>query len=77
MKNRKAFIDYCQTIDDVCENLEHYKRKVLIVFYDIIADMKANSTIVHFSKCYLSAPQTTLCHSRGESLTNSILINAF
>ena len=23
-KNPKAFIDYSQTIDDVCENLEHY-----------------------------------------------------
>lgn len=74
MKNRKAFIDYCQTIDDVCE---HYKRKVLIVFYDILADMEANSPIVHFLKCYLSAPQTTLCHSQGESFTNSILITAF
>ena len=35
LKNPKAFIDYSQTIDDVCENLEYCnptkKRRVLIV----------------------------------------------
>ena len=44
LKNPKAFIDYLQTIDDVYENLEDYnptkKRKVLIVFDDMIADME-------------------------------------
>ena len=43
LKNPKAFIDYSQTIDDVYENLEDYnplkKRRVLIVFDDMIADM--------------------------------------
>ena len=42
LKNPKAFIDYSQTINDVYENLEDYnpakKRKVLIVFDDMIAD---------------------------------------
>ena len=42
-KNSKAFIDYSQTIDGVYENLEDYnlleKRKVLLVFDDMIADM--------------------------------------
>ena len=42
LKNPKAFIDYAQTINDVYENLEDYnpakKRKVLIVFDDMIAD---------------------------------------
>ena len=46
LKNPKAFIYYPQTIDDVYENLENYnpteKRKLLIVFDDMIADMEAN-----------------------------------
>ena len=41
-----TFIDYLQTIDDVYENLEDYnsmkKRKMLIVFDDMIADIKSN-----------------------------------
>ena len=46
LKNPKAFIDYSQTIDDVYENLEDYnptkKRRVLIVFDDMIADMESH-----------------------------------
>ena len=46
MKSPKAFIDYPQTIDDVYENPEDYKptnkRKVLIVFDNIIVDVEAN-----------------------------------
>ena len=42
----KAFVDYSQTIDNVYENLEDYnptkKRRVLIVFDDVIADMESN-----------------------------------
>ena len=49
LKNPKAFIDYSQTTDDVYENLEGYnptkKRKVLIVFDDMIADMEANKNL--------------------------------
>ena len=46
LKHPQAFIDYSQTIDDVYENLEDYnptkKRKVLILFGDMIPDMEAN-----------------------------------
>ena len=46
LKNPKAFIDYSQTIDRIYETLEDYnpakKKKVLIVFDDMIADMKSN-----------------------------------
>ena len=46
LKNPKAFTDYSQTIDNVFENLEDYnptkKRKVLIEFDDLVADMKYN-----------------------------------
>ena len=49
LKNQKAFIDYSQTIADVYENLEDYnptkKRRLLLVFDDIIADMKANKKL--------------------------------
>ena len=46
LKNPKAFIDYSQKIDHVYENLEDYnpmkKRRVLIVFDDMITDMESN-----------------------------------
>ena len=49
LKNPKAFIDHSETIDDVYENLENYiptkKRRVLMVFDDIIADMESNIKI--------------------------------
>ena len=42
-------IDSSQTIDDVYETLEDYnpikKRKVLILFYDMIADMDTNKKL--------------------------------
>ena len=44
-----ALINYSQTINDVHEILEHYnptkKRKALIVFDAMIADMEANKTL--------------------------------
>ena len=46
LKNLKPFIDYSQTIEDVYENLEDYnptkKRRVSIVFDDMIADRLSN-----------------------------------
>ena len=49
MKIPKAFIDYLQTIDDVYENLEDYapikKRRVLIVFDDMITKMESNKKL--------------------------------
>ena len=46
LKNAKRFIDYSQTIDDVYEILEDYdpikKRRVLIEFDNMIADMESN-----------------------------------
>ena len=51
LKNPKVIIDYSQTIDDVYENLEDYnttkKRRVLIVFDDMIADVKSNEKLSH------------------------------
>ena len=49
LKIPKAFIDYLQTIDDVYENLEDYapikKRRVLIVFDDMITEMESNKKL--------------------------------
>ena len=49
LKNSKAFINYSQTIDDAYERLEKYsptkKRKLLIVFDDMTADMEPNKTL--------------------------------
>ena len=46
LNNSKAFIDCSNTMDDVYENIDHYnlnrKRKVLIVFDDMIADIMTN-----------------------------------
>ena len=49
LKNPKAFIDFSQTVDYVYENLEDYnptkKKRVLIVFEDMIADMESNKNL--------------------------------
>ena len=49
LKNPKALIDYLQKLEDVFENLEDYnpkkKKKVLVVFHDMIADMEANEKL--------------------------------
>ena len=51
LKNPKAFINYSQTIDNACGNLEDYnptnKRKVLIKFDGMTADMEANKSHSH------------------------------
>ena len=47
--NPKVFIDYSPKIDDIYENLEDYNptktRKMLVVFDDMIADMKGNKKL--------------------------------
>ena len=67
-KKQKAFIDYSQTIDDVYENLEEYnptkKRRVLIVFDDVIADMEANKNL---------SPIFTELFLRGRKLNISLV----
>ena len=49
LENTKVLIDYSQTIDDFYENLEDYnptkKKRVLIVFDDMIADMESNKNV--------------------------------
>ena len=49
LKTSKVFIDYSKAIYDIYENLEHYnpteKRRVLIVFDDMIADMESNKKL--------------------------------
>ena len=49
LENSKAFIDCSQTIGNVYENLKDYnptkKRRVLIVFDDMKADMESNEKL--------------------------------
>ena len=49
LKNSNGFIDYSETLDDVYESLELYnwtkKRRVLIVFDDMTADMESNKKL--------------------------------
>ena len=42
LKNPKAFTEHSQTIDDIYECYPRKRTKVLMVFDDIIADVKAN-----------------------------------
>ena len=64
LKNPKAFIGYSQTIDDVYENLEDYnptkKRRLLIVFDDMIADMESNKKLSPIvTKLFLAGKNST------------------
>ena len=49
MSNSKAFIEYSNDMDNVYKNIEEYnpnkKRKILIVFDDMIADMVCNKKL--------------------------------
>ena len=46
LNDSKAFIEYSNDMDDICENIEEYnpnkKQKILIVFGDMISDMFSN-----------------------------------
>ena len=68
LKTSTAFIDYSQTIDDVYENLKDYdplkKRKVLIVFDDMIADVEDNKK---------SSPIVIELFLRGTNLNMSLV----
>ena len=68
LKNPKVFVDYSETIDDVYENLEDYnptkKRRVLIVFDDMIADMESNKKL---------SPIVTELFLRGRKLNISLV----
>ena len=49
LNDSKAFIEYSKDMDDVYKNIEEYnpnkKRKILIVFDDMIADMLSNKKL--------------------------------
>ena len=68
-KKPKAFIDYSRRIDDLYENLEGYnptkKRRVLIVFDDMIVDMESNKKLI---------PIATELFLRGRKLNISLVL---
>ena len=70
LKNPKAFIYYPQTIDGIYENLEDYnpmkKKRVLIVFDDMIIDTEANKKV---------SPIVTELFLRERKLTFHLLLS--
>ena len=48
-KDSKAFIEYSIDMDDIYKNIDKYnpnkKRKILIIFHDMIADMLSNKKL--------------------------------
>ena len=54
LNDSKAFIECSNTMDDVYENIDNYnpnkKRKILIVFDDMIADIMANKKFQSITK---------------------------
>ena len=68
LKNPKPFIDYLPAINDAYKNLEDYnlkkKRRVLIVFDDMIADMESNKKL---------SPKVTELFLRGRKFNISLV----
>ena len=64
----KAFIEYSNDVDDMYKNIEEYnpnnKRKILIVFDDMIADMLSNKKL---------NPKVTELFIRGRKLKISLV----
>ena len=60
LNDSKAFIEYSIDMDDIYKNIEEYnpnkKGKILIIFYDLMADMLSNKNlsnincIIHYRK---------------------------
>ena len=50
LNDSKAFIEYSNDMDDIYKNIEEYnlnkKRKILIVFDDLIADTLSNKNLI-------------------------------
>ena len=68
LNDRKAFLEYSNDMDDIYENIEEYnpnkKRKILIAFGDMIADMLSNKKL---------KPVVTGLFIRGRKLNISLV----
>ena len=68
LKTPNALIDYSETLDGIYESLEEYnwikKRRLLIVFDDMIADMESNKKL---------SPIITELFLRGRKLNISLV----
>ena len=66
-KDPKAFMEYSNDMEDVYKNIENYnpgkKRKILIVFDDMIADMINNISIVFIIQSYFKVPKDVRLNS--------------
>ena len=63
-KHSKAFIQYSNDMDDIYGNIEEYISEILIVLYDMIADMLSNKK---------RNPIVTELFIRGRKLRNSLV----
>ena len=72
LNDPNAFIEYSNTIDDVYINIDDYnakgKRKILIVFDDMIADIMT-------SKKFQAIIKKFFCFKRGQIEFNTLLNN--
>ena len=73
-----SIIDHSQTIDDVYENLEDYdqtkKRKMLILFDDMVADMEANKILTPIViELFLRGKNTAFCSFLYRNLLSKCL----
>ena len=78
IKDPIAFIDYLQTIDDVYEKFEDYsptkKRRVLILFDDMIADVETNKQLSPiFSNLFLRGRKLNILPVLYHSLMSKCL----
>ena len=65
--NPNAFIECSNTMDDIYENIDDYnpsrKRKILIVFDDMITDIKSNKKFQPIRELFTSCRKLNIYHS--------------
>ena len=77
VNDSKAFIEYSNDVDDIFKNIEEYnpnrKRKILIVFDDMIADMLNNKNRF-ITQSYFAVTKNVRLNSTHNIITPSKLI---
>ena len=75
LNDSKAFIEYSNTVDDVYENIDDYntsrKRKILIIFDDMIVDIMTNKKFQAIIKeLFIRCKKRNLCEIKFNALFN-------
>ena len=67
LNDPNAFIECSNTMDDIYENIDDYnpsrKRKILIVFDDMITDIKSNKKFQPIRELFTSCRKLNIYHS--------------